>query len=98
MQATGQAQKCVALFTWVFVHMLIVFSTRVFRPIRPIYGNLRFFHEWGPDERWGGLRVVEIHIVAMRVLFVVVVLFPIKQIGLPAHRHSFCFIVCFVMF
>ena len=47
--------------------------------------QVTFFHEWGPDERWGGL--VEICLVAMRLfLLLLLLLFSIKK-SLPAPRH-----------
>ena len=44
--------------------------------------NVRFVHEWGPDERWGGLRTVKIEIVVMRI-FVVYIILQTKSVSWP---------------
>ena len=42
-----------------------------------------FFHEWGPDERWGAHRTVKIRVVAMHVLFMFIIFQEEKQFSGP---------------
>ena len=60
-----------ALKTYLRVSSVVATGTGIhLGPAGPTYVNVVFFHEWGPNERCGAVRTVKIHIMSMRVFFV----------------------------
>ena len=62
--ATGPARKRLVQVPHTYLQ-ISKHGTKQESPFGPIYVSFMFFHEWGPNESWGAVRTVKIHIMPM---------------------------------